>query len=272
MFAPLVAPFLTELGVGIAEVGASLGIREGIANKLGGAAVGFVASEVGGAVENLGVRVIGKERVDKAEAAVKGFSGDAYAAFTQNTKYFLDKNKSSSMTRYHEAGSLPSSAPSAPSAPTNVPSVRNPPPSAKDISKFIVDYSSKVATDGMYSGKIDPIKTSMEINPNIAAMLGQFLADKIPDDALYKQIASVYNGLGMTVDKNSFVEYDSNNKYKGLTLIDETGKKVSLPINKGFVIPALYGIFVGAYSPNNAKPVSLLDLLNARGEKYPAEK
>jgi hypothetical protein len=260
MFAPLVVPFLSELGIGITEVALELGLSQKVANTLGGAAIGAVSAKVGEAVEDLGVRVIGKENVRKVEEGLGSFKEDAFAVFNQDTRYFLDKHKQSKLTRYHEPGSAP--VPSSPvvSAPVvSAPVPRSPPPSVKDISKFIADYSSKVATEGMNGGTIDSIKIANEINPNIASMLGQFLADKIPDDALYKQIASVYNGKNITLEGNFFPRYGPNNKFVGLTIIDETNKRLELNVNKGLVIPALYGVYLGPHSPNNSIPVDLLD-------------
>ncbi len=134
------------------------------------------------------------------------------------------------------------------------------------IAQFLISHASELASTQV--NVINPdniVQEVVKMNPqleDVSKTLGSFLSSRIPNNDKYQAIANVYNGKNLTL-RNCVTKYDRVTEGLIFTLKDEVGAIVQLKQNKGKVIPALYGIFVGPYSPNNAPPVSLLDLFAA---------
>jgi len=140
---------------------------------------------------------------------------------------------------------------------TSVPSVNISEFTGKEIGEFVVKISSEIAS--AHLGQTKPL-TDRELD--ISKVLGSYLASKIPNNEDYKKIASVYNGLNLSM--NSVVSrFSSKDKIWYHTMTDEVGNVEVLYQTTGRVIPAVYGTFMGPNSPNNAPPVSLLDVFCA---------
>ena len=136
----------------------------------------------------------------------------------------------------------------------------------QSIVGYIIEYCNTVATQDRvnpYTALSDTIKK----NPNYIAVskdLNDFYASKIPNTEEYQTVAKVYNGRNLTMDS---CKMRVVNGVKYFDLTDETRSLVTLKENQGFKIPAIWGNFVGAFSPNNFLQVDILDLFAAFHDK-----
>lgn len=128
------------------------------------------------------------------------------------------------------------------------------------ISQFIIELSNEMTNTP------DPVLAEQKViknNPSLAVVstqLNGFYSSLIPKTKQFNEIAAVYNGQGLTVENNMKIFKNKENVI-WFKITDETGKEVILLQNQGFVLPALYGVFLGPYSRNNSLAISKLDLL-----------
>jgi len=134
--------------------------------------------------------------------------------------------------------------------------------SPRDLAQYIIDFSKQFANTLNVE---QSIKNVVSMNPSVAGLSNKvnnfLLNSSIPDTEEFRQIMSVFNGEGITI--NSFRQ--SFNQETGLieiSGIDELGTAFILPQTTGLIIPAYPGsVFIGPRSPNNILPTGgLMDM------------
>lgn len=132
------------------------------------------------------------------------------------------------------------------------------------IAGYIIQYANTICSQSKID-TVGAITETLKVNPHFISVskeLNGFYSSVIPKTEEYTQLASVYNGRNLTL-YNCIGRFDKVSNGMVFTLIDELNDRVELKENKGFVLPSIYGVFVGPYSRNNSNPISLLDLFAA---------
>ena len=278
LLAPLIGEAAGALGIteGIATIGVEAGLSEGAAGAVAKGAVGFGAGEAANAiVQNTPLKDANDRFNDILQKSAMSIFDEN---MTQFTPKFVVKRNTVDLTKnplkdpnnnHHDsnASDFINADPQklTPGMALGIQSLLTPKHSTHDIANFITTFASGVATQSINKQPIEPaiiIKdTPAPIKP-VAETIGSFLASKVPNNDAYKAISEKYNGRNLTM-ANCITRYDRVTEGLIFTLIDELGNKTTLNQPKGRTLPAIYGVFMGANSPNNAPPVDLLDLFSA---------
>jgi hypothetical protein len=137
--------------------------------------------------------------------------------------------------------------------------------SGKDLGTFI----SKTATEMSFAEPGDNVISTIYTkvfgtNPLLAYLAGpleKFQAGlTLPTNERYLEIAKTYNGKNLTFE--NVLETINSDGTKDYSAKDETGVVYTWfgKWNTHKVVPPIWGTWTGINSPNNTKPVSLLDL------------
>lgn len=259
----LIPEILSEIGLFITETGQAIGLGE----TASGVVAGFGVSQITGAIneklEDAGEYLIGEENVKNIQNTFNDLYKQSQAIYSQDPMGFLkvqqeqkrrEKERLQAEKQQVERKALESPLPQT---------------SAKDLADFVVDFSSNLASQA-YNGNVlnaqDALsKTvgSSDTRKQLAGVLGSYLADKIPDNETYRKISGMYNGSNMSIENNIKMYFDPEKKLKFFELTDELGETKIMYQTTGFIIPAIHGYFMGAYSQNNELPIDLVDLFSA---------
>jgi hypothetical protein len=282
--------FVPEIALGAEELGifaeASTGLP--ISGAIQGAVIGEVGNiankAAGGVAETVAEKVLGKDTVDslhekweKSKQLGSSFfdymTGGIYGHNT-NQQEFVDPRQ----------GPIPT-----PNQQTPTPNQQTPTPTpqssgaqgitcakkeeARTKGKDLGSFISKTATEmlvgaaqnekgsNVVSGIYDKVFGSNPLLSYLAPGLENFQAQMtLPTNEDYQKIAAVYNGKNL--DYRNVLETVNADGTKDFSAKDELGITHTWfgAWNNHPVIQPIYGVFVGLNSPNNAKPVSLLDL------------
>lgn len=262
----LLAPLLEQVGAGIITVVESTGASTSTAGMVAGAGVGFLSGKIDEAVEAGLEKAIGEENVKNIKTGFSEVIGGINAIENMDVDYFTSRLIKPSGSKVIKEGVSHFSA-----GHTTREHLNNIPEPIKeagnlsvdDVSKFFIDMASEVAIQGLESEIISVDKAITEVvrkkphTAQLASTLGSYLQSKIPNTDAYRKVANTYNGLNLNYeDVEEFVDLNDliSHRFK-----DELGYEYTLQQTVGFYIPSMYGVFVGAYSKNDSKPISLLD-------------
>jgi hypothetical protein len=277
----LLGPLIFEIGIAIAETTVAalteLGISSSVAGAVGAGVSGVAVSQLSGAINQKAIDVIGKDRID-------GINERFHKTLLQGSQvYNQDIMGLTGLPAVGRSGGMNFNHhdPRETAPPISnqqdtiaakellgdvVKSITAPKIHTKHIADFITLFASGIAQQSLDTNIVKPEVVIKTLDPNLSKVLGNFLNSKIPTTDEYKAIANVYNGRNLTM-ANCVTKYSQVNEGLNFTLIDELGNQAVLAQNKGTVLPAMYGVFLGPNSPNNAQPVDLLDLFCAFHDK-----
>ena len=256
-----IAPFLSEIGIGISTVLAAEGVSSGIAYTVGGLAVGELSKQIDGTLEAAINSIVGKESVDKAKADASGILTQGFnaadAVLTGNTSAFTIKIKNSAY-QDHINGVVDTSQGIA------VPPPRLPSYSPKELSDLLVKHTTMLSYSDLSNPSVISdvglaVSDSKVESLTLLQKLNTFAASKvIPKNDLFDSIYTVYTGKVIT-DKTVLMSFDQEKKLIRFDWNDEVNDTHTLFQNTGLVVPSVYGTFGGINSINNAYPKDLLD-------------
>jgi len=274
---------LTEAGLFTvaAETAGALGAGQVVSNLVGGAVVGkaaqFIEQKVIEGAEAIGDAVLGSEKLTALEKSVGDFFADSQAAYSNDVDYFIKRSQGATFNytkdeikdredlTYNDdiqsanivpgLGLLPGT-----SSNENI--------DARELGRFVVDYSNNLAGQAFNGLDLDPTKAladtlSSTSNEKMADVVVPYLINKGYDTEEYSKISSIYNGISMSIEDNIQQYYDSDKELIYFILTDETGQSVRLDQTVGIIIPALYDTFLGARSQNNKLPTTITGLFCA---------
>jgi len=140
----------------------------------------------------------------------------------------------------------------------------------KDTGKDLGTFISKTATELAFGGEtgknpITSVLTKVAGNNPLLSYLVPSVIDfqsklTMPTNERYLEIAKVYNGKNLTHE--NVLETVNPDGTRDYSAKDETGQVFTWfgKWNTHKVVPTIWGTWVGINSPNNSKPVSLIDL------------
>lgn len=278
LLGPIIAEAASAIGIteGIATVGVEAGLSEGAAGAVAKGAVGFGAGEAANAIiQNTGLKNANDRFNDVLQKSAFSIFDENLSQFTPK---FVVKKNTVDLTKnplkdpnnnHHDSNTSdfinkdPDKLPG--DIALGIQSLVKPQHSPHEIANFITRFASGIAEQSINKQPIEPAVVIKGLSPEVkpvAETIGNFLYGKIPNNDLYKVISEKYNGRNITMN-NCITRYDRVTEGLIFTLIDELGNKTVMNQPKGRTIPAIYGVFMGANSPNNAPPVDLLDLFSA---------
>lgn len=126
----------------------------------------------------------------------------------------------------------------------------------EETAKTIHQIAKEIAQQGL-GQTLDLTKAEQ-----MAQSLGISLYRQLPQTEEYNAIASVYNGLNMTIENNQRMYRDPRNGLIYFEFIDELGQIAVLYENTTGMIGPSYDTFTGAYSPNNKLATTLTGLFS----------
>ena len=255
----LIGSAIGEMGALAASIAAEIGLGDVVSAAIGGAVVSNVSGVVNEKATEKVRNTIGEENLDYLDTVKNELLGVAGGYLTGNFDDFISNEI------IHRQGSESPRAMSDDSTP-NI--------QGYDVSTFIIKHATELANNGVQEHIIDIIGTDLgiiqqketkeisneilksdngEYDPKkltMAQRLSNYYADKsLSKSPEFKEIFDVYDGSGISPEN---VVMSSDDEFWKFDIYDETGNRVHLEQNKkAYVLPAVYGVFGGAMSPNN---------------------
>ena len=253
------------IGTGVAEVTGSEAVGTAVQGAVAGKAGEAANSVFGSFVEGAAQTIFGKENVaafEKKTEKAKQLASSFYDYTVGGT--YMDKRPDPLKTF------VESQQPKKPKDDNCKCEHEVAKKEVKDTGKDLGTFISKTATELAFGGEtgknpITSVLTKVAGNNPLLSYLVPSVIDfqsklTMPTNERYLEIARVYNGKNLTHE--NVLETINPDGTRDYSAKDETGQVFTWfgKWNTHKVVPTIWGTYVGINSPNNTKPVSLIDL------------